>query len=170
MPLGDSFKVMPRNVREWGRFFRQLSVTPDHGSADTTQIADDAVTTSKIDDESVTLAKLQHIATDSLLGRTTAANGDVEVLTAAKVADILETVDWVYTGEVQLNGTVGFFGVTPTSQIANIPDAVAAHSLTDADANLDATTQAEIEGVLDALGAKINIVIAALETIGITAT
>lgn len=34
--------------------------------------------------------------------------------------------------------------------------AVTAHSLTDADASLGATTQAEVEGVLNALGTAIN--------------
>lgn len=41
----------------------------------------DTVGTTEIDDEAVTLAKLQHIATDTLLGRTTAGTGDVETVT-----------------------------------------------------------------------------------------
>lgn len=50
-----------------------------------------------------------------------------------------------------------------------ITAAVEAHSLTDADANLGATTQAEIEGVLDALGTAINSIISVLELHGLIA-
>ena len=50
---------------------------------------------------------------------------------------------------------------------ANVADAVVAHSLTDADASLGATSQAEIEAVLDALGVKINAGLAVLESHGL---
>ena len=43
-----------------------------------------------------------------------------------------------------------------TAQQALSTAAVVAHSLTDADASLGATTQAEIEAVLDALGTATN--------------
>jgi len=56
-----------------------------------------------------------------------------------------------------------------SDQVATITDAVVAHSLTDADASLGATSQAEIEAVLDALGVKINLLIAALDAHGLTA-
>lgn len=59
--------------------------------------------------------------------------------------------------------------VVISTQVATITDAVVAHSLTDTDASLGATTQAEIEGVLDALGVKINLLIAALDAHGLTA-
>lgn len=55
------------------------------------------------------------------------------------------------------------------AQQATIADAVVAHSLTDADASLGATTQAEVEGVLDALGVKINAILTALENAGMLA-
>ena len=42
-----------------------------------------------IDDEAVTLPKMAHIATDKLLGRSTAATGDVEVLSPADLAAVL---------------------------------------------------------------------------------
>jgi hypothetical protein len=45
------------------------------------KLADDAVQTNKIGDESVTFAKMQLVATDSLLGRDTALTGKVEQLT-----------------------------------------------------------------------------------------
>ena len=51
------------------------------------------VGTAEIDDDAVTLAKLQNIATDSFLGRTTAATGDPEVLTAAQARTVLNVED-----------------------------------------------------------------------------
>lgn len=53
----------------------------------------DTVATADIDNDAVTLAKLQNIATDSFLGRTTAATGDPEVLTAAQARTILNVED-----------------------------------------------------------------------------
>ena len=52
-----------------------VAATQVTGTLSTTQYAD----------ESVTLAKMQHIATGSLLGRSTASTGDVEVLTTATI-------------------------------------------------------------------------------------
>ena len=49
--------------------------------------------TGNIADEAVTLAKIQHIATDSFLGRDTAATGDVEVLSAATARTVLNVAD-----------------------------------------------------------------------------
>lgn len=42
-----------------------------------------------IDDESVTLAKMAHVATNRILGRDTAGTGDVEALTANQAADTI---------------------------------------------------------------------------------
>lgn len=50
------------------------------GGIGATQIADLGVTTAKILDANVTLAKLANIATDSVIGRTTAATGVPEVV------------------------------------------------------------------------------------------
>lgn len=61
------------------------------GGALATTIANDAVTTAKILNSNVTLAKLASIATDSILGRATASTGAVEVLTA---------LPWAFTGDV----------------------------------------------------------------------
>lgn len=46
-----------------------------------------------IDDEAVTFAKMQHIASDSFLGRDSASTGDVEVLSAAAARTILNVED-----------------------------------------------------------------------------
>ncbi len=51
----------------------------------------------------------------------------------------------------------------------SIAAAVVAHSMTDADASLGATTQAELEGMLDALSARINNIISVMENHGLAA-
>lgn len=50
-------------------------------------------TTLTIADEAVTLAKMAHIATASILGRNTASTGDVEVLSAATARSLLNVED-----------------------------------------------------------------------------
>jgi hypothetical protein len=52
-------------------------------------IQNNAVTTAKIADDNVTLAKLANIATASILGRNTAGTGDPEVLTGAQARSIV---------------------------------------------------------------------------------
>ena len=52
-----------------------------------------SVGTAQIDDEAVSLAKMAHMATGSLLGRSTAATGDVEVLSASSVRSLLNVED-----------------------------------------------------------------------------
>ena len=64
--------------------------TIDAGAVTSTALADNAVTTSKIDGlavttakiahQAVTLGKLAHVATNTLLGRSTAGTGDVETI------------------------------------------------------------------------------------------
>ncbi len=66
-------------------------VTAAQGSNATT-IAASAVTTTKIADANVTLAKLANMATASLLGRNTAGTGVPEVLSAATVRTLLSLV------------------------------------------------------------------------------
>ena len=53
----------------------------------------DTVSASEIDDEAVTLAKMAHVVTDSIMGRVTATTGDVEVLTAAQVRTLINVED-----------------------------------------------------------------------------
>ena len=60
------------------------------GQAVTTgKIANSAVNTAKIADEAVSFAKMQHIGTDSFLGRDSSGVGDVENLSASTVRTIL---------------------------------------------------------------------------------
>lgn len=55
------------------------------------------------------------------------------------------------------------------AQVATIADAVVAHSITDTATQLDAANELELEGFLDALGVKVNAILAALEAHGILA-
>lgn len=66
-----------------------MSTISDAGALATLNTVD----TTEIDNEAVTLAKIQHIATDSFLGRDTAGTGDVEVLSAADARTILNVAD-----------------------------------------------------------------------------
>lgn len=70
MPIRP-FRDIPRNLVEWGRFFKQTQVTPDPDSVDNTTIQDRAVT----------YAKIQNVAAKRLLGRDTAPAGIVQELT-----------------------------------------------------------------------------------------
>lgn len=68
---------------------QSLGVLSDGDKGDITVSASGATWT--IDNNTVTLAKMATMATDSILGRATAATGNVEVLTA---------LPWAYTGDV----------------------------------------------------------------------
>jgi hypothetical protein len=59
------------------------------GAVDTTQLADLAVTTAKIDTGAVSFAKIQDINTNVLLGRSTAGTGDVEEITCTSAGRAL---------------------------------------------------------------------------------
>ena len=85
----------------------------DHFAVTTPKIAQGSVTTLKLADNSVTLAKLAHMATASLLGRNTAATGDVEVLSKATAlsllnvedgADVTDTTNVTAAGALMLTG------------------------------------------------------------------
>lgn len=80
MPLLEPFKFVPRNIREWGLWFATLQVIPDDDSTDTDQLADN----------SVTLAKLADMATDSFMARDTAGIGDPEILSATESRLVLQ--------------------------------------------------------------------------------
>jgi hypothetical protein len=104
----------------------------------------------------VTLAQLADFTADRILGRLTSA-GVPQELTAAQVVSLLQAVDWAFSGDV------GFYGKAPITQPAHITNASIAHSL---NATFDDT---EVEAALNALGGKINSIIAVLETLGLKA-
>lgn len=69
-----------------------LAVTPETLAAILADL-DATVGTGGIEDEAVTMPKLQHIGTQTLLGRQAAGTGDVEILTAADARGILNVED-----------------------------------------------------------------------------
>lgn len=70
MPL-RSFKAIPKNLVEWGRYFQSLDITPDPESVGPDQLQD----------RSVTFEKIENITPDRLLGRDTSPAGVVQELT-----------------------------------------------------------------------------------------
>lgn len=138
MPLRP-FVAIPKDLREWSVWMRDQIITAD----------DDTVTTSTIQDEAVTYAKIQDVAADRVLGRLT-SSGVVSELTAAQLVTLLEAEGWTFAGTVQFDGDIGFYGTTPISQPSNITDASVAHALN------PIFSDTEVEAALDALGAKFN--------------
>ncbi len=84
MPLLEPFRVVPADIRVWGRWFAALNVKAD-------SLNDDIVEEIHIVDNSVTLAKMADMATDSLMGRITAGVGDPEILSGIEAGPIIET-------------------------------------------------------------------------------
>ena len=62
-------------------------------SGATFTIDNNAITTAKISDNNVTLAKIENIATSRLLGRVSSGTGDPETLTAAQVRTLINVED-----------------------------------------------------------------------------
>lgn len=167
MALGEfGFKVIPENALEWERFFQRVTVSPDNATVTQETIAPGAVTTTAIADDAVTFDNIQDLSADRLIGRLT-TGGSAQELDATQVAAFIQgalsALNWVYTGTVQFNGNVGFFGTTPVVQPAHVTDAETAHAL-------NATfSDTEVEAALDALGSKINEVLVVIETLGLKA-
>jgi len=70
-----AFPAIPKNLREWTQWIREAL----SGNVETTDLANEAVTTAKIQNDAVTYAKIQNVsATDKVLGRATAGAGNVE--------------------------------------------------------------------------------------------
>lgn len=104
----------------------------------------DTVDTAQIDDEAVTLAKMAHIATARILGRTTASTGDVEVLTAAQVKTLLAIAIADVSGlQTALDGKAASTHTHTASQITDFDAEVEAKiiaywdSVAGTDANVD---------------------------------
>ena len=138
MPLRP-FVAIPKDLREWSVWMRDQVITAD----------DDTVSTSAIQDKAVTYAKIQDVAADRILGRLSTL-GVVSELTAAQLVTLLEAEGWTFTGTVQFDGSIGFYGTTPIAQPSNITDASIAHALN------PIFSDTEVEAALDALGVKFN--------------
>lgn len=83
MPLLEPFRIVPGNIREWGQWFASLNVKAD-------SVGDDTVDESQLVDNSVTLAKLADMATDSFIGRDDAGIGDPEILSSTEARLVLQ--------------------------------------------------------------------------------
>jgi len=83
MPILEPFRTVPRDMREWGRWFASLDVKAD-------SLDDDIVQEIHIVDDSVTLAKLADMATNSFMARNTAGVGDPEILSALESQIVLQ--------------------------------------------------------------------------------
>ncbi len=138
MPL-RAFPAIPKDLREWTKWMQAQVITAD----------DDTITTTAIQDEAVTYAKIQDVAADRILGRLSTL-GVVSELTAAQLVILLEAEGWTFAGTVQFDGSIGFYGTTPIAQPSNITDASVAHALN------PVFSDTEVEAALDALGAKFN--------------
>ena len=118
-------------------------------SVDTAEIKDNAVTTAKLPDststsDGVTLAKLQHIATDKVLGRTTASDGDVELLdlkdedtmtsnsdtAVATQQSIKAYVDLLRPKYIAISGTSGSTALSQTTGGTNVGGSTATFTYT----------------------------------------
>jgi len=85
MPI-RSFRIIPENVAEWDRFFRETPVTPSVDSVDENiikdgavsepKLADDAVSTRTIADNAVNDVRLRDSGGCSVIGRATNTLGD----------------------------------------------------------------------------------------------
>ena len=101
----------------------------------------------------------------------------VEVTHASrKVAQTFNLYDYSSTTvprevlRLQVDGTkalISFLGAAAAGQQSNIADAVTSHTLADASETVD---RSEIEGMLNALGTKINSLISLVETFGLAAS
>ena len=122
--------------------------------------------TTELSDEGVTLAKMAHIATNRILGRSTAGTGDVEDLTAAQVrslinvengADVTDTANVTAAGALMdsevdadiktlvlpANTTISAFGAT----VVDDANAAAARTTLDVDqAGTDNSTDVTLSG------------------------
>jgi hypothetical protein len=74
-------------------YIRHVNANGEKGAFTEREQAADEIGTADIADDAVTFGKLQNIAADRLLGRTTASTGSVEELTAAAVRTLLNVAD-----------------------------------------------------------------------------
>jgi hypothetical protein len=134
MPLTVStpraFKAVPKDIREWTAWIRDAFTDALSGTIATSQLADN----------SVTLVKVQQIATDTLLGRSTAGTGNVETVTCtaagrallddANAAAQVTTLGFKATANTwTLAQTFSAPPIVPSYTVAGVPSASPAGQL-----------------------------------------
>ncbi|MCP4934696.1 MAG: hypothetical protein GY927_10950 [bacterium] len=143
-----NFIVEPRNPLEWERFFESIGVEPDEDTVTAETIQDNAIAAVALQADAVTTSKIEDNAvelekiaqlTANRIVGRTTTNGNAQELTPQEVQDLIFT------------------------QQGNIGNASTAHVL---NGTFD---DAEVEAALNALGTKINAILAALDTLGLTA-
>jgi hypothetical protein len=100
MPI-RSFTTVPKDPREWGKFFRETTVTAD-------VVAPDTVDTAMLIDGAVTDAKLRDSSPLSVIGRPVNSTGDPSNIAAANDGEVLRR-----------SGAVLGFGTLATAGIAD---------------------------------------------------
>lgn len=103
-------------------------------------------TTLTIADEAVTNAKLAHIATDTIKGRTTAGTGDVEDLTAAQVRTIINVEDGA---DVTDETSVTAAGALMDSEVTNLSQVKAFDTTDYATAAQGTTADSAMQDLVD---------------------
>lgn len=108
---GNALKVLQVNATENGWQFAAVAVYTDENAQDAIGgiLADSATIdftyddgapsiTASVKDDSITFAKVQNIATGKVLGRTTAASGDVEELATTGTGTVVFSISPALTG------------------------------------------------------------------------
>lgn len=101
-----AFREVPKDIRQWTVFWREAFTSALSGSVDT----------ALIEDAAVTFAKIQHIATDTLLGRSTAGTGAVESITCTAAGRALIDDADATAQRATLNITSGTYSPSLTNQ------------------------------------------------------
>jgi hypothetical protein len=99
MPI-ETFKYVPRDLREWDQFFRAIAVQPDPDSVGQDEVQDGAITEDKIAPNSIGNSRLRDSAACSVIGRAANSVGD-----PADIA-IGEAEFLVRRGNVVSSGTI----------------------------------------------------------------
>lgn len=153
MPLRPPVAV-PTELREFTRWCEEQSIIADNNSVGEDELQANSVSTTKIQDGTVTLAKLADMTADRILGRLS-TNGVPVELTAAQVVGLLQAVAWAFTDDI------GFHGATATAQQTS-PSSVNPTSVSGS--GDDATINANFTAVANA----VNIIKTALDNKGLT--
>lgn len=147
-------KQIPKDLREFSRWCQEQSILVN-------QVADDTVSTDAIVDEAVTLAKMADLAGDRFIGRLS-TTGVPQALTGAQVVGVLEGETWAFSGEVNLDGTVGFFSATAVGQ-QTTPSTLSLSSVS------GTGDDATINSNFSAIQSAVNAIKTALDNLGLTA-